>query len=348
MEGQGRRSPGASVRLSATCENLERTFDREVCRSVSHAHRGNYSGHVYTSSPEERAALVTLLRARPEAKTWPELTAEVLEYGSAQLALEALQPPQLFISDEQRAALTAALADVEAWDAEGIEFITILDDRYPSSVRDIHQAPPFLFTRGQLRANDIGVSVVGSRDASPDGLQMAADVARALVDLDVSVISGLAAGIDSAAHAAALEAAGRPVGVIGTGIRRQYPAANRDLHYAVAERGLLISQFWPDAPPQKHTFLMRNATMSGYGVATVVAEAGEYSGARAQARMAVEHGRPVILAERVVERTEWAKALVGRPGVDVAATASDVVRIVRHLLETPAKLDAALERLTAV
>lgn len=309
---------------------------------------GRYPEHVYTSSREERAALVTLLRERPQGKTWPELTTDVLEHGSAQAALEALHPEQLFVSEEQLARLSTAAADVVEWEEEGLDFLTILDDRYPSSVRDIHQAPPFLFTCGELREGDRGVSVVGSRDASRIGLKMAASVAQALVRLQISVISGLAAGIDAAAHVATLDAGGRPVGVIGTGIRRQYPAANRELHRAVAKEGLLISQFWPDAPPQKHTFLMRNATMSGYGIATVVIEAGEHSGARAQARMAVEHGRPVILTDLVVDKTEWAKALIGRPGVHLAASTSDVISVVQGLLDAPAKLDEALERLTAV
>jgi DNA processing protein len=94
----------------------------------------------------------------------------------------------------------------------------------------------------------------------------------------------------------------------------------------------VLSQFWPDAPPQKHTFLMRNATMSGYGLATVVVEAGETSGARAQARMAVEHGRQVILAEPVVAENQWARDLVGRPGVHVAGSVDDVMNIVDQVV----------------
>ncbi len=106
--------------------------------------------------------------------------------------------------------------------------------------------------------------------------------------------------------------------------------------------GLLLSQFWPDAPPQKHTFLMRNATMSGYGLATIVVEAGETSGARAQARMAVQHGRPVILTALVVERNTWARALIGRPGVHVAHVLADVARIVGQLTEDRASVADAL------
>ncbi|MFD0856904.1 DNA-processing protein DprA, partial [Actinomadura adrarensis] len=175
----------------------------------------------------------------------------------------------------------------------------------------------------------------------------AASVARELVARDVTVVAGLALGIDAAAHRAALEADGRTVAIIGTGINRVYPAANRELHEEIAVRGLLLSQFWPDAPAQKHTFLMRNATMSGYGLATVVVEAGEHSGARAQARMAVEHGRPVILNDTVVRKNLWAQELEGRPGIYVASGPEDVLEIVDRLIKGESMVIADLRRLVS-
>jgi DNA processing protein len=93
----------------------------------------------------------------------------------------------------------------------------------------------------------------------------------------------------------------------------------------------VLSQFWPDAPAGKHTFPMRNATMSGYGLATVVVEAGEESGARIQARVAVEHGRQVIVTDAVVARNVWAQELLGRPGVHVAADADGVLDVVGRI-----------------
>ena len=126
---------------------------------------------------------------------------------------------------------------------------------------------------------------------------------------------------------------------------KTYPAANRDLHRVIAKEGLLLSQFWPDNPPQKHTFLMRNATMSGYGIATVVVEAGEQSGSRAQARMAVAHRRPVILTDLVVERTTGPRGLVGRPSVHVATALEDVMTVVREITTQRAALDAQLRSL---
>jgi len=292
----------------------------------------------------EGAALVALLRERPGKRTWAEITAEVIEVGSAVAVWESLVPATLMSVGHPEPIATAA-EDISGWTRDGTRFLTVLDSDYPARLRSIHEAPPVLFTRGGLRDNDLAVSVVGSREASDRGLRIARSVAESLVGQGISVVAGLAAGIDTAAHVAALAAGGRTVAVIGTGINKQYPAMHRGLHSKIVERGLLMSQFWPDAPPQKHTFLMRNATMSGYGLATVVVEAGELSGARAQARMAVAHGRPVVLTDLVVERNEWAKALLGRPGVYEAASTADVMAVVREVIDSDAALEDRLREL---
>jgi DNA processing protein len=203
--------------------------------------------------------------------------------------------------------------------------------------------PPILFAKGILRSDDVGVSIVGSRGASPKGRSMAANIATGLFERGLSVISGLADGIDTAAHQATLEAGGRPVGVIGTGINRVYPstASSRALHERVAGGGVLISQFLPDAPPSRTSFPMRNVTMSGLGRASIIVEAGERSGTRVLARAAVEHGRAVILTDAVVNATDWGKQLVGRPGVYVAGSTSEVMSIVESIVAEDVRLDIA-------
>jgi DNA processing protein len=293
----------------------------------------------------ERAALVALLRERPGRLGWAEITAGVLEAGSARAVWQRMVPPVLVRPPGEADPLDAAAEQIGRWRGRGWRLLSILDDDYPARLRGIHQAPPVLFARGALVRDDVAVSVVGSRKASPRGVGLAAGVARELAARGVTVLAGLALGIDTAAHRAALDAGGRTVSVIGTGIDRAYPAENRGLQEEIAARGLVLSQFWPDAPPQRHNFLMRNATMSGYGLATVVVEAGEQSGSRVQARIAVEHGRPVILTSLVAERNEWARALVGRPGVHVAGHLQAVLDIVDHLIAEPAALGAALGRL---
>lgn len=300
------------------------------------------------SSLRQQAALIALLKTRPGRRSWTELTAMVLDRGDTELLLDELDPVELFASPEQTAIRAEALQQAEAWQSDEFEFVTILDGRYPAAVREIHQAPPFLFAAGELREDDPAVSVVGSRKASDRGIKMARSIAEALVQREISVAGGLAVGIDTAAHTAALEAGGRTVALIGTGIRKQYPAENRDLHRRIAASGLLLSQFWPDAPPQRHNFLMRNATMSGYGLATIVVEAGEHSGARAQARMAVEHGRPVILTDLVVASTEWGRALEGRPGVTIASSLDEVTAAIDDIRAQADRIDTALGELVAV
>lgn len=284
-----------------------------------------------STEPSEQAAVVALLQTRPEGKSWADLTSDVVAVGSALAVWRNLVPNQLMGLPGEADPMAAAASELKRWKDQGLQVLTILDADYPRRLRGIHQAPPILFARGSLVVDDPAVSVVGSRDATDRGVAMSGSIARALVEDGISVIAGLAIGIDAAAHIAALRAGGRTVAVIGTGINKVYPAANRALHENIAREGLLLSQFWPDAPPQKHTFIQRNATMSGYGLATVVVEAGEQSGARAQARMAVGHGRPVILTDLVVSRNKWAQELVGRPGVHVASSLDEVVATTRSL-----------------
>lgn len=293
---------------------------------------------------DEQVALVALLQTRPEGLRWPEIAAEVLEVGSALEVWHRLASATLMAPPGKPDALESAAEDINRWADQGSRLVTILDSDYPIRLRGIHQAPPILFARGTLIADDSAMSVVGSRKASDRGLAIAADVAHGLVSRGVTVAAGLAVGIDTAAHRAALADGGRTVAVIGTGINKAYPAENRDLQDEIATRGLLLSQFWPDAPPQKQNFLMRNATMSGYGLATIVVEAGEHSGARAQARMAVEHGRPVILTELVVEQNEWAQALIDRPGIHVADSLRAVLNVVDHLIEERTAVGDELRR----
>ena len=295
---------------------------------------------------QEHVALVALLRTRPEKLTWRKLTEQVLDAGSAHAVWMDHNPEQLIPSPDAELALLHAARDLAHWESIGLRFISVLDADFPQRLLDIVETPPFLIAQGVVEPTDLGLSVVGSRKASPRGLEMATNTAKFLVGEGLTVISGLAAGIDTAAHRAALESGGRTVAFIGTGSLRTYPAENRDLHKEIIDNGLVLSQFWPEAPVQKQNFLMRNALMSGYGLATIVIEAGETSGARAQARMAVEHGRPVILADPVVERNTWAQALVKRPGVYVVKGWREIGPVIERIRLEPQRTDEALKLLT--
>ncbi|MCW3839313.1 DNA-protecting protein DprA [Micromonospora yasonensis] len=280
----------------------------------------------------ERAALVALLR-RPHTP-WSETALDIQETGSAKAVLDRTvgHSDTLFPDADSTAGLiSAAAAEIAAWRAEGVGVHAFFDDTYPAQLLGIREMPPLLFSRGDLQVHDRAVAVVGSRKASDEGLRIAGAVATALAGRGVTVVSGLAAGIDTAAHSAALKAGGRTVAVIGTGIRRYYPSANRRLQDHIAEVGLVISQFWPDAPPSRQSFPMRNAVMSGYAVATVVVEAGETSGARVQARLALQHGRPVVLTGQVMQ-CDWAKAFAENPGVYVVHGTAQLLEAVDEIL----------------
>lgn len=284
-----------------------------------------------TDQQAEHAALVALLRTRPDKLTWRKLNDRVLADGSAVDVWHTFHPESLMPSEDDKAALEESAAELRRWESEGFKFLSALDGSFPPQLRYTPACPPFLFARGELRDQDPAVAVVGSRNASPKGLALATEVTERLVAEGFTIASGLAAGIDAAAHKAALQEGGRTVAFIATGINNSYPAVNRHLQSAVAERGLVLSQFWPDAPPQKANFLQRNTLIAAYSLAAVVIEAGENSGARNLARQAVELSRPLILTDLVVDANDWARRLLSIAAVHKAAGPADVVEIVNRL-----------------
>jgi DNA processing protein len=217
---------------------------------------------------------------------------------------------------------------IEAAAAVGARLITVLDDDYPKNLRLIYNLPPFLFARGRLRRDDAkAVAVVGTRNASEEGLGRSAKLAHLLAEQKVTVLSGLARGVDTAAHEATLAAGGRTIAVIGTGILRTYPAENAALVERILEHGAIVSQFWPDQPPTSYTFPRRNVVTSGMSQGTVVIEASNTSGAKMQARLALEHGKQVFLLRTLVTDQPWAREYLERGAVEV----SDVAAIVERL-----------------
>jgi DNA processing protein len=219
---------------------------------------------------------------------------------------------------------------------DDLNLTTVLDDDYPANLRLIFNLPPFLTYRGVLRADDArSVAVVGTREASVEGIERARRLASQLAEAGVTVLSGLARGIDTAAHQASLDAGGRTISVMGTGLRTIYPPENSHLAERIAATGALVSQFWPDSPPRTDTFPRRNIVMSGMGQGTVVVEASATSGAKMQARYALEHGKRVFLLSSLVRERPWAQKYLERGAIEVA----DVDDIVR-LLQSPEAVQA--------
>jgi DNA processing protein len=277
-------------------------------------------------SVTERGALLALLRT--SGQPWSAVTDEVESAGSALKVLRVGTPGQMTLFREGVDAdhvAEVAEREIAAWEQEGMRFITLLDPDYPAQLLTVHQRPPFLMMQGQADERDArAVAIVGTRRASDDGIKAAYSLARALSRAGVPVVSGLAAGIDTGALSGALSANGRAVAVIGTGLHHSYPKENADLQVRISKVGLVISQFFPDTPPTKATFPMRNAVMSGYSAATVVVEAPYQSGARMQARLALEHGRRVFLLESLLVN-DWARTYAERPNTTVVRSVKDVL-----------------------
>jgi DNA processing protein len=212
----------------------------------------------------------------------------------------------------------------------GARLTTVLDSSYPENLRSLQDLPPFLFFRGDLiaEADRHTVAVVGTRDASDIGLSRAKRVARELGEAGFTVSSGLARGIDTAAHETALHFERRTLAVLGTGITRCYPKENAGLLEEIAQSGAVLSQFWPSRSPGRDTFPRRNHVTSGISLGSVVIEASRTSGAKMQARVASEQGRHVLLLRSLVDAQEWARKMVeaGR-----ATTVDSTAQIIERL-----------------
>jgi DNA processing protein len=285
---------------------------------------------------QEQLSLLALCQIK--GVDWNLLAREVQRPGGLERLLEgeltewtpeAAKTAQLIRQsrDQQDDLRAAVLAEDERAAAVGADLVTVLDLAYPRTLRLIFNLPPFLYVRGRLLERDLrSVAVVGTREPTEDGLERAARMARLLVDAGVTVVSGLARGIDTAAHEATLDQGGRTIAVVGTGITRCYPKENTELAERVAAVGAVVSQFWPSAPPATWSFPRRNATMSGIAQGTVVIEASATSGAKMQARLALQHGKKVFLLRSLVDRYPWAASYAEQRNARIVDEVEDVVR----------------------
>ena len=245
----------------------------------------------------------------------------------------ALDPTGEGLYPEDREWLETGVARAAArrdhWDSEldrlrgdGVDLVSCTDAGFPLNLRLVHDAPPLLFVQGALaEADRRAVAIVGTRAPSDTGRALAGRLAAGAVDKNYTVVAGLAAGIDSAAHAAALNAGGRTIAVFGTDIEHVYPASNRALATAIGHSGACVSQFLPGTGGARWSFPARNLTTSGLSMATVVVEASASSGARRQAEAAIGHGKPVFLLDSLVTNQPWAEEMAHGPG-DVAVVSS--------------------------
>ncbi len=180
-------------------------------------------------------------------------------------------------------------------EAQGIKIVTWADEEYPNRLREIDQPPPILYIRGEYLQDDLfAVAIVGTRKVTAYGRQVTEDIASFLASNGLTVISGLARGVDAIAHQTALRAGGRTIAILGTGVDKIYPPEHRGLADEIMKRGAVMSDYAVGTPPDASNFPPRNRIISGLSLAVVVIEAAETSGALITAEFAAEQGREIF------------------------------------------------------
>lgn len=260
-------------------------------------------------------------------------------FGSATAALEAL-PALAKRGGAKRAPKVTTKAEAEAerraGDAAGATLVCGGEPNFPIALMATDGCPPLLWARGNLsRLDRPGVSMVGARNASANGVRWARRAAHDLGRADVTVVSGLARGIDGAAHQGALDTEGGTVAVLAGGIDQIYPSEHRDLYAAICERGCVVSEMPPGTVAQGRHFPRRNRIVSALGLATVVVEAAVKSGSLITARVAGEQGRPVLAVpgSPLDPRAAGPNSLI-RDGATLVRDAKDILEVVQPLIDT--------------
>ncbi|MGC2424278.1 MAG: DNA-processing protein DprA [Nitrospirota bacterium] len=220
-----------------------------------------------------------------------------------------------------------ASGELEKAKALGAAVVTFQDPRYPQNLKEIHDPPPYLYVKGELTAGDkVAVAMVGSRKASHYGLTETKKIARELAGKGVTVVSGGASGIDTAAHDGAILGGGRTIAVLGCGIDVTYPRENGELFDKIAENGAVITEYPMGTPPDRANFPPRNRIISGISMGVIVMEAAEKSGSLITAAYSVEQGREVYaLPGSVGSSTSKGTNALIKKGAKLVAGPDDVL-----------------------
>jgi DNA processing protein len=222
-----------------------------------------------------------------------------------------------------------------------VRIVTLEDVGYPGQLRTIADPPPVLYVRGTLEGLEPAVAIVGSRRASAYGLQCAERLAADLAVRGVTVISGLAIGIDGAAHRGALRAGGRTLAVLGSGLSHLYPPEHEDLAKQIVERGAVVSEYPMETQPWPPNFPRRNRIISGLSLGVVVVEAAQRSGALITAGCALEQGREVFAVPGPMSAvTSQGTHQMLKEGARLVTSVDDILEELR-LVPLPISSDAA-------
>jgi len=256
------------------------------------------------------------------------------EFGSPE-AIFSASPGTLkqFVKSDIATAISEgisgeALEPVLSWSGDdNNHIVTLADTLYPRSLLNIPDPPLLLYVKGRLDLLNVSsLAIVGSRNATPQGTSNAEAFAKSLSDAGLCIISGMAHGIDAAAHKGALRGEGSSVAIVGTGLDRVYPAANRDIAHALSEHGTLISEFPLGTPPLAANFPRRNRLISGMSLGCLIVEASLQSGSLITARLALEQGKEVFAIPGSIHspQARGCHALL-KQGAKLVETAQDIL-----------------------
>ena len=228
-----------------------------------------------------------------------------------------------------------AAAEADKVKAAGAEIVTLHDVRYPESLKEIYDPPILLYARGRVDLlRSFQIAIVGSRRPSTYGTAVAEKLAGELAAAGLVIVSGMARGIDTAAHRGALKAGGDTVAVLGCGVDVAYPTDNRKMAAEIAARGLLVSEFPMGSPAFPQNFPIRNRIISGMSAGVMVVEAAQYSGSLITARLALDQGREVFAVPgNIVSKLSWGPNLLIKQGATLVQEWKDVV----EALPTPVR-----------
>lgn len=290
-----------------------------------------------TSSPPA-TELAAWLRLADEHSVGPVLAGKLMQaFGTpAQLyatprhvlAQHLSDPLARRFAEPPTSAMLAYIERALAWNAQADHYLlTLTDERYPATLREMADPPVLLYVVGSLQAvHQPALAIVGARHATPGGSELAHDFARTLAERDWCIASGLALGIDAAAHRGALAASGTTVAVVGTGADIVYPARNRDLAHKIAASGAIVSELPLGTTALPHHFPRRNRLVAGLSRGVLVVEAAVHSGSLITARLAADMGREVFAIPGSIHSplSRGCHALI-RQGAKLVETAQDVL-----------------------
>lgn len=209
----------------------------------------------------------------------------------------------------------------------GAVVVPLTDPRYPARLKEIFDPPPLLFARGRAELmEELMLGIVGTRRPTAYGIAAASRLAKDLAGAGLAIVSGMARGIDTAAHRAALEAGGNTIAVFGCGVDEVYPSENRKLAQQLSKDGLIVSEFPMATPPYPQNFPIRNRIIAGMSAGVLVVEGGEYSGSAITAKLAAEQNREVFAVPgNITSKMSWGPNLLIKQGAKLVQEWNDVV-----------------------